>query len=238
MSRHAYFSKIIAPVQTDSRVPAASGPVCGLMAPNGGTCVGAASESVGAGPEKSSGYLVSDPADAGKAAGSGSAGAGVALIEILVYFLLLIFLGVLLFQGATALQTRMRVADGASAVNMSLHAAADALSRDLRVAPAQTAGWQKLGPSEIQWRTQTAEFDWYAEGGRLYRAQKKYNPLKKEWSDRAVSVVATGITSLLLQPVLSTDDTPQVIKVMFTLEHGQRAAVRGVVAMRNRNEAA
>ncbi len=158
---------------------------------------------------------------------------GSVLIEILIYFLLFMFLGMLLFQGATALQSRNRSADTKTAARLSLHAAADALSRDLRGAPTRVADWQKLGPREIQWRTDTVDISWYAEHGHVCRAHKKYNPRKKMWSERFVSVVATGITHVSFQPVLSTDDVPHVIKVMFTLEHESHDTVHGVVTLRN-----
>lgn len=159
---------------------------------------------------------------------------GASLIELLVYIVLLSLLSLLLFQGALMVQNRVRSVDKKSVVRIGMYAALDALTRDVRSAPASLEAWLILEPSRLSWRTQKSEIAWYAAHGSLYRAQKTYNVRTKKWGDSVVSLVAQGIAAISFQPLLQTEDTSQVAAVFVRLASDTRESLEGMIAVRAR----
>ncbi len=159
---------------------------------------------------------------------------GASLIELLVYTVLLSLLSLLLFQGALTVQNRVRGADKKSVVRIDMYAALDALTRDVRSAPASLEAWLILEPVRLSWRTQKSEIAWYVAHGYLYRAQKTYNVRTKKWGDSVVSLVAQGIATVSFQPLLQTQDTSQVAAVFVRLASDTSESVEGMIAVRAR----
>lgn len=159
---------------------------------------------------------------------------GSSLIELLLYTLLLSFLGLLLFQGGLTLQSRIRGADKKSVVRIGMYAALDVFTRDVREAPAAITAWHALESARISWRTERHEIAWYVAQGCLYRMQKNYTVRMKTREKPVVSLVAQGIALFSFQLLLQENNESQVAGVLFRVESTMHESVEGVIAVRAR----
>ena len=158
---------------------------------------------------------------------------GFSLLEFLVYFLLLILFGTLLFHGAVSMHLQLTKAGRQGAAVLSLHAAADVLTRDLRTVPAEQTYWKKITDHELVWQTGNTTCGWRIEKNQLCRYEGTYDGKKRQWSKRTKSVVADGVHTLAFQ-MHGGEHQQSIASISFVIEGKNKSQVSSLVALRNR----
>ena len=121
---------------------------------------------------------------------------GFLLVEYLLYFLLLLFLVMIVFQFSSSMYQCLIISSQRCNKMIALCAAQDLLVRDLQSAPAEKTRWKKIAKSLLIWQGKKNDIGWMLDGEKLFRLEGTYSTSRGLWLKKIKSLVANNITQL------------------------------------------
>lgn len=138
------------------------------------------------------------------------------LTSFMVYFLMLMLLSTLLFQGAARVQAALIKQEKRVQFFMQLCSVHDVLERDLYGALPDRKIWQ-CSAGQLIWHCKECAYGWQVIAGAIYRLQGQYNDETKSWSECTKSLIAQNCHSVFAM-CYDPQDSSQVIGVRVQVQ--------------------
>lgn len=122
---------------------------------------------------------------------------GFTLLEVTIFFALLMLISVLAMSGFTALHARVKQQSKRTNRITEVATALDVVVRDLQQ---MESGLKKQQAAGYVWSGVTADIGWSLEGARIIRTQGKYDPVKNAWHAATKNVALDGVKHFDLVP--------------------------------------
>ncbi|MCX5922020.1 MAG: hypothetical protein NTX86_01700 [Candidatus Dependentiae bacterium] len=152
---------------------------------------------------------------------------GFSLVECVIYCGLFSMMMMVLFNWMIPMHMRLKASSSRIAKLIELYAACDVLTRDIRMASANTDQWKKVTEQELIWHSRGVDIGWSFEKNSLFRSEGTYNASSQSWVKKTKNLIADNVDTVKFQRGVDNDNNVRLV-------HFELNKLSTTIALKNR----
>jgi hypothetical protein len=122
---------------------------------------------------------------------------GFYLIEMAVYSVCAMIIGLMIFRSATSIVVRLRSSiRGISSIGV-IASACHRFTIDVHMASREHSAWKKISPNELIWQTPSGDIGWSFSDNKISRIKGTFDTQHDRWTKKHTSLIAHAIEKVL-----------------------------------------
>lgn len=122
---------------------------------------------------------------------------GFYFIEMAVYSVCAMIIGLMLFRSATAIIVRLRSSTRAVGHIGVIASACHRFTIDVHMASSEHSAWKKISPHELIWQTTSSDIGWSFSDNKIWRTKGTFDTQHDRWAKKHTSLIGHAIENVL-----------------------------------------